>query len=202
MTTTGPGEALRTGSPMARVRATVNALVLVLAFGALAAGAYQTGTGRWHATPVLSGSMRPGLQPGDVVLTKRVPVSDLHVRDVIVFHRAGDDDQLTVHRIVELRPRNGSITVTTRGDANSAEDPEDSVLGSQDTYRVERVIPLVGYPAVWLSAGTHGVLTMGLGVLLLVAAAVLALRRKPAGDVVAPAPDEEERRHDTSTLSG
>jgi signal peptidase len=161
-------------------RLVINVLLLAIAFGALTTGAYLTGTGRWHATPVLSGSMRPGLQPGDVVLTKRVPIPDLRVRDVIVFKSSERGDRLTVHRIVDMTPRDGSVSVTTRGDANSADDPTPSTLTGHDAYRVQRVVPLVGYPAVWLAGGNRGMLAIGLGLLLLVLAVVTALRKDPA----------------------
>jgi hypothetical protein len=79
-----------------------------------------------------------------------------------------------------MTPRDGSISVTTRGDANSADDPTPSVLKGRDAYRVQRVIPLVGYPAVWLTGGNRGMLAIALGLLLLVSAAVTAMRKSPA----------------------
>jgi signal peptidase len=184
--------------PFGRV---ASALLLLLATGALAVAAYQTGTGRWHATPVLSGSMRPGLQPGDVVVTKRVPVTDLHVRDVIVFHPPNQRDRLVVHRIVKTSPRNGSVSVTTRGDANDVDDPAPASLSGHYAYRVQRVVPLVGYPAVWLSGDNHGVLVIGLGVLFLVAALVTAVRRSPAPAAPSAAEDSgASRAHAAETV--
>ena len=162
----------RTGA----IRRVVSSLLLLIAAGALAMAGYQTATGHWHATPVLSGSMRPGLQPGDIVLTKRVPIDDLRVRDVVVFHPPGDATRQTVHRIVKLTTKGGTTTITTRGDANSSNDVDPSSLSGTDAYRVERVVPLVGYPAVWLSTGHHGLWSIGLGVLLLIAAAVTVIR--------------------------
>jgi signal peptidase I len=158
------------------VRGAVSGLILVLAVCALAMGAYQTASGHWHATPVLSGSMRPGLQPGDVVVTQRVPITDLRVRDVIVFHPPNEPQRQTVHRIVKLRVRNGTTSVTTRGDANTINDPTVTALGGTTAYRVVRVVPLIGYPAVWLSGGHHGLLVIGLGLVLLVCAVVTLLR--------------------------
>ena len=165
-------------------RGAFSGLVLLLAVGALAMGAYQTASGHWHATPVLSGSMRPGLQPGDVVVTQRVPITDLRVRDVIVFHPPDEPQSQTVHRIVKLRVRNGTTSVTTRGDANTINDPTVTALGGSSAYRVVRVVPLVGYPAVWLSGGHHGLLVIGLGLVLLVGAVVTLLR-----------PEAPRRRH-------
>ena len=94
-------------------------LLLVLAFCALAVAGYQVKTGQWHATPVLSGSMRPGMQPGDVVITQRVPISDLHVRDVVVFYPPNETAHQTVHRIVKLTVKGATTSITTWGDANA-----------------------------------------------------------------------------------
>lgn len=159
-----------------RFRGAVSGVLLVLAACVLVVCSYQTASGRWHATPVLSGSMRPGLQPGDVVVTQRVPISDLHVRDVIVFHPPNQPQQLTVHRIVRLKVRKGTAVITTRGDANTIDDPAVTSLRGASAYRVVRVVPLVGYPAVWLSGGHHGLFVIGLGILLLIGAAVVLLR--------------------------
>ena len=159
----------------------LSTVLLALAFCALAVAGYQVKTGQWHATPVLSGSMRPGLQPGDVVVTERVPISDLHVRDVIVFYPPNQTARQTVHRIVKLTVKGGTTSITTWGDANPAPDFGVSSLGGTTAYRVARVVPLVGYPAVWLQSEGRGVLVIGLGVMLLIAAAVTLLRPdKPA----------------------
>lgn len=158
------------------IRRVLGGLMLVIAFCALAMAGYQTATGQWHATPVLSGSMRPGLQPGDVVVTHRVPITDLHVRDVIVFHPANEGARLTVHRIVKLTMKNGTTSVTTRGDANSINDPTSTSLSGTTAYRVSRVVPLLGYPAVWLQNGSRGGFAILLGVLLLIGAAITLMR--------------------------
>jgi signal peptidase I len=162
----------------------LGAFCLVLALCGLAQAGYQVASGRWQATPVLSGSMRPGVQPGDVVLTQRVPISDLHVRDVVVFH-APEGDRFTVHRIVELGVIDGATSITTWGDANPVADAAVTTLPGSTVYRVARIIPLVGYPAVWLQNGSRGVIAIGVGALLLVGAAVTVLRpdkpTKPTG---------------------
>jgi len=155
--------------------------MVLVAFGALVFAGYQVNTGQWHATPVLSGSMRPGLQPGDVVVTQRVPISDLHVRDVVVFFPPNQTRQQTVHRIVELTVKNGTTSITTWGDANLVADPGISSLRGSTAYRMVRVVPLAGYPAVWLQNGGRGLLAIGLGAILLIAALVTVLRPdKPA----------------------
>ena len=163
------------------IRRVLSVLILVVAFGALAVAGYQVKTGQWHATPVLSGSMRPGLQPGDVVVTQRVPISDLSVRDVVVFYPPNETARQTVHRIVKLTVKGGTTSITTWGDANLVADQGISSLSGTTAYRVVRVVPLAGYPAIWLQNGGRGLLAIGLGSILLVAALVTILRPdKPA----------------------
>jgi signal peptidase I len=136
--------------------------------------------------------MRPGIQPGDIVVTQRVPVTDLHVRDVIVFHPPNEGDRQTVHRIVKLKVKDGTTVITTRGDANTVNDLAVTALHGATAYRVARIVPLVGYPAVWLSGGHHGLLAIGLGILLLIAAAVVLLRpENPRDDQPPGDPDED-----------
>jgi signal peptidase I len=157
------------------IRKGSSTLVLVLAFCALAFAGYQVKTGQWHATPVLSGSMRPAMQPGDVVITQRVPISALRVRDVVVFYPPNQTAHQTVHRIVSLTVKGNTTSITTWGDANLVADAAVSSLEGTTAYRMVRVVPLVGYPAIWLQSGNRGLLAIALGVILLIAAALTIL---------------------------
>jgi signal peptidase I len=148
-------------------------------------------TGQWHATPVLSGSMRPGLQPGDVVVTQRVPISALRVRDVVVFYPPNQTSHQTVHRIVKLTVKGTTTSITTWGDANLVADAVVSSLKGDTAYRMVRVVPLVGYPAIWLQNGSRGMLAIGLGVILLIVAVVTILHPdKPTKPADPADPDE------------
>jgi signal peptidase I len=170
------------------IRKGFSTLLLLLAFGALAVAGYQVKTGQWHATPVLSGSMRPAMQPGDVVVTQRVPISDLHVRDVVVFYPPHETTRQTVHRIVKLTVKGGTTSITTWGDANQIPDAGVSSLSGTTVYRMVRVVPLLGYPAVWMQNGGRGLLVIGLGVILLIAAAAVILRPDDPAAPVGTAP--------------
>ena len=173
------------------IRKGSSTLVLVLAFCALAFAGYQVKTGQWHATPVLSGSMRPAMQPGDVVITQRVPISALRVRDVVVFYPPNQTTHQTVHRIVNLTVKGNTTSITTWGDANLVADAAVSSLEGTTAYRMVRVVPLVGYPAIWLQNENRGLLAIGLGVILLIAAALTMLRPdKPKKPSHPAGPDE------------
>jgi hypothetical protein len=45
---------------------------------------------------------------------------------------------------------------------------------------VVRVVPLIGYTAIWLQNGNHGLQAIALGIILLIAAALTILRGRQA----------------------
>jgi signal peptidase len=143
-------------------------LVLCLFIAVIAAFAVYVRTGHAEVATVLSGSMRPGIHEGDVVLTHKVSVTSLHVGDIIVFHPPGVAPGASkVHRIATLKQLgNNRIAFSTKGDANKAPDPWGTVTTSGSAYRVFAVVPQVG----WLiNGGLHwiviGVL-FGLGAMV------------------------------------
>ena len=185
------------------IRRVFSTLILLVAFCALGFAALQVRSGDWHATPVLSGSMRPGLQPGDVVVTQRVPISDLQVRDVIVFYPPIETTRQTVHRIVRLTVKGGTTSITTWGDANLVRDPMVSSLKGTTAYRMVRVVPLAGYPAIWLQNAGRGKLAIALGAILLVAALVTVLRPdKPTDPPGSQDPDDEPGEREKDPAEG
>jgi signal peptidase I len=180
------------GTPLGTIiRKGFSTLLLLLAFCALAIAGYQVKTGQWHATPVLSGSMRPAMQPGDVVVTQRVPISDLRVRDVVVFYPPNQTAHQTVHRIVKLTVKGTTTSITTWGDANPGADTAISSLKGTTAYRMVRVVPLLGYPAIWLQNGGRGLLAIALGAILLIAATVTILRPDKPTKPADPADGDE-----------
>jgi signal peptidase I len=131
----------------------------------LAALSVATATGWMHLTPVLSGSMRPAFDPGDALLTQRVPVSSLRVGDVIEFVvSAKYGGGLKVHRIEELQQVGSTVVVHTRGDANGADDPWRASL-SGHAYRMRAVLPYAGWIVDFKAA--NGYLWLLVAVLLL-----------------------------------
>src|ERR1019366_1101231 len=82
-----------------RIFATVLVLAVLAAAGVASIALIQ---GTWQVNPVLTGSMRPGLSVGGVVISERIPVDKLVLRDVMVFASPDDPANLIVHRIVSL----------------------------------------------------------------------------------------------------
>ncbi len=151
------------------VRAAANVLLVTMCVvtGLVAAGNVA---GWWRLDTVLTGSMRPGIQPGDVEILRPEPVSALRVGQIVAFHPPKDAFTVT-HRVVAIRTAAGhdaGLWITTKGDANNARDPWGSVriLGSS-VWVVRGVIPGIGFLSVWVKSP--------LPHLLLMIAAVLAV---------------------------
>lgn len=166
-----------------RIRASTvarSAMVLVLAVGLVVVGSAVI-SGGWQIQPVLSGSMRPGLPIGGVVVLQRVPTSSLQVRDVILFHPPGEPRTTYVHRIVSMQRRAAETVISTQGDANSFPDPWHSRIKGRTAYIARFSLPLLGYAAVWdHSTSGRTLLLTGAGILALalVASVLYDVRRK------------------------
>ncbi|MGM9474217.1 signal peptidase I [Pseudarthrobacter sp. YS3] len=99
---------------------------------------YQTST-------MLTGSMAPLINPGDIVVTKPVPASDIRVGDIITYHIPVEDQRVETHRVTEVNTNpEGSITVQTKGDANNGVDPWLATLTGATVDRHTLTVPYVG----------------------------------------------------------
>ncbi|MGQ9542787.1 MAG: signal peptidase I [Candidatus Bathyarchaeia archaeon] len=82
---------------------------------------------------VVSGSMVPTLNVGDIIFIKGIPAREIGVGTIIVFHSPRDYDTMIVHRVVERVERGGVIHFKTKGDYNRYIDnwevPESYVVG-------------------------------------------------------------------------
>ena len=127
-------------------------LILVVACSMTAIATVGSIAGWWRAETVLSGSMRPGIQPGDVEILQTEPVSSLRVGQIIAFHPPKDRFTIS-HRVIAIHQRTGTHAgtwITTRGDANNVPDPWGSVrLLGHTVWVVKGVVPGVGFLSVW-----------------------------------------------------
>jgi signal peptidase len=113
--------------------------LLVAAGVAVLAGGIAFRMSDLHVQTVLSGSMRPAAQPGDLAITEGVPTDSLRVGDVIVF-TPPSEARPVLHRIASLEGH----AITTKGDANSVVDPWHLTLQGATQYRLVLVVPLLG----------------------------------------------------------
>ncbi|MDN5896406.1 MAG: signal peptidase I, partial [Nocardioides sp.] len=130
--------AVRTGS----ILLTLVLVGSVLAFALIALGPHVFG---YRTSTMLTGSMEPGIKPGDVVLTAPRPAEDVKVGDVISYHIPVEDHRVETHRIVEVKhTKGGKIAVRTRGDANDGNDPWVAVLDGDTVWEMQFTVPYVG----------------------------------------------------------
>lgn len=117
-------------------------VVAIAAFLFLAVGprviGYQTST-------MLTGSMAPGINPGDVVVTAPTPVSDIQVGDIITYHIPVEDHRVETHRVTEiLTNKDGTLAFRTKGDANDGVDPWTATLEGATVDKHVLTVPVVG----------------------------------------------------------
>jgi signal peptidase I len=192
----GPGGARTEGPPrtptavlsrdgwLALVLGTAARCYLVLLLSLTAIATLPTALG-WEASVVQTGSMRPHIQPGDVVLSSPLPDSDpVPLGSVVQFTApaAGGGEHQVVHRIVA--PGDSPHEWVTQGDANI--DPDSTALTRDKiTGQGRLLVRWAGLPSLWHGTGQTGPLLAWLGVSL--GAVCLSLWPSPSnGDLHRP----------------
>ncbi len=89
---------------------------------------------------VLTGSMEPHLNPGDIVVIKKD--NGIQVNDVITYKNP--ENIYVTHRVVDVVEKNNEILFQTRGDANNIVD-QDFVSSDQLLGSYVFSIPKIGY---------------------------------------------------------
>lgn len=101
---------------------------------------------------VLSGSMVPVFDPGDVVVVRPVDPTELEVGDIITFQETSGTPELISHRIIGFAFGSDGREFLTRGDANEAADLA-PVKQAQVMGEVWYIVPKVGYVATSMAHG-------------------------------------------------
>jgi signal peptidase I len=127
------------------------ALFLAIAFTAALIPAILTSQYGFGFSPILTGSMAPNANPGDLYITRLVPASTLQVGDVIAIN-----NQITgtyySHRIHEMRIVNGALRIITKGDANESPDRDPFMISPvSEVSKTISLIPNIGQPMVYLN---------------------------------------------------
>ncbi|MBX6342348.1 MAG: signal peptidase I, partial [Thermomicrobiaceae bacterium] len=135
----------------------LGSLLAGLALAGLILAALATQFFGFHALAIQTGSMRPALEPGDLILTRPVAIDRVKDGDIVLFESGDDRHVLVAHRVAGIvtlttnvtDSATGKVTVErtrmlrTRGDANRT---ADAGLVGQDRLRgvVWLTIPRVG----------------------------------------------------------
>jgi signal peptidase len=121
---------------------TVLLLAAAAAFLLLAVGPHVFG---YRTATMLTGSMAPQINPGDVVVTVPKPVSEVAVGDIISYHIPVEDHRVETHRVVAVtHDANGRLAVITKGDANNGRDPWVATIDGNTVWQTKAVVPYVG----------------------------------------------------------
>jgi len=74
-----------------------------------------------------------------------VPARSIAPGDIVSF-RLPTAEMSTTHRVIKIAEKDGSLVLTTKGDANQSADPEPVLIQAGGSIqRVERVVPYAGY---------------------------------------------------------
>lgn len=91
---------------------------------------------------VLSGSMQPNIEVGDLAVIKPIVPKNIKKGDVITYRLT--DNIFITHRVIDVIHDNDEYLFITKGDANNVEDDE-KINSSQLVGKVFLVIPNGGY---------------------------------------------------------
>ncbi len=144
----------------------------------LAVGAMLLTTGGEHAKirvmTVLTGSMRPTLGVGDVVMAEVVPASQIRSGDIVTY-REPTGKRYVTHRVQSIVWTGDLASVVTRGDANEIGETW-TVRGDGAIGRVKLHVSHVGYVIGALGSAQGRLVIVGVAAVLGVYAMLLIWR--------------------------
>lgn len=97
-----------------------------------------------HPAAVYSGSMRPAMDVGDVVIIAKVTPDTIKPGDVVQFR---EGNYTVIHRVIEVVEIEGSKFFITKGDANNKPDTNPVIPGNV-VGKAVFTIPKVGWVAI------------------------------------------------------
>lgn len=129
---------------------------------------------------VVTDSMSPTLNRGDVVFVKQTSFEDLNEGDIVTV-KFPDDSGFFTHKIVSIDYFAGAIR--TKGDANQSEDPQAS-MSEQIMGRMWYSVPYLGYLSIAVNEMNIIKLSVGLAVVLILitGASMCASKMRKRGD--------------------
>ena len=101
---------------------------------------------------VLSDSMHPKIQSGDLIICKKQEVSDVKIGDIICFYDTSlSSKSLVTHRVSDIVYEDNAIAFRTKGDANNMVD--ETLVSIDDVAGVYKMrIPLIGHVVLFMQS--------------------------------------------------
>lgn len=152
----------------------------------------------WVPLTVLTGSMVPKFNPGDLIITMPIDGEDVQRGDIIVFQPESNNPMLITHRVVSTGYSvGGDFIIITKGDANVSQD--DPIIADQVMGKYLYHIPYLGWVVTAIPSNDKPTAMLWLGVaffvyagFLIVQAFVGKLFRKRRKALDAPPQDSSE----------
>ena len=98
---------------------------------------------------IISGSMNPALNVGDITISMSTNVQNIQVGDIVQYYRS-DIETPIIHRVTEIHNLGDSYTLITKGDANNAPDPP--ITSIKQVNKITQIIPKVGWVSIYLKS--------------------------------------------------
>lgn len=126
---------------------------------------------------VLTGSMEPEINSGDLIICKQIDGDKVNVGDIIAFFDPDSTGSAVLtHRVVGISEENGVLSFRTKGDANNAEDRL-PVLADDLVGIYKSRIPGAGNAAMFMQTTAGLVVCVIVPLILLIAYDVIRRRR-------------------------
>ncbi|KAA0006507.1 MAG: signal peptidase I [Thermoplasmata archaeon] len=106
-----------------------------------------TGLLGFQPTIVASGSMRPALDVGDIVIIVQAHPDTIKVGDIIQYRGEGEPAP-TIHRVIKIYKSEGITYIVTKGDANDV--PDEPIMANRIMGKVVFKIPKLGWISIYL----------------------------------------------------
>ena len=126
------------------VKRKLNVTFLALVIIAMVTPAVLTSYFGLSAHTVVSASMEPEIEPGDVIVATQKTSTDVNVGDVVIFLDR-KTWQVQAHRVINKSLKNNIYTFTTKGDSNSDADGPFEIVNTANLRISSIVIPNIGY---------------------------------------------------------
>ncbi|MEM2286158.1 MAG: signal peptidase I [Ignisphaera sp.] len=154
----GRGEIRRIRVRRSRIGKSMGLSTLIVILASLIIIWSATGLLGYQISVIASGSMRPTLEVGDIILTIQTPAEKIREGDIIHYIRAGLNTPIA-HRVIETKRTGGTIIIVTKGDANNAPDEPILVTPTQKLWKVIFTIPKIGWVSIILKEAANTAIT-------------------------------------------
>jgi len=136
--------------------------------------------------PVLTGSMRPAFSPGDAVISRTIPVSEIRPGMIVIFVPPGRSASFA-HRVLTVSGPTGDRVITTKGDANPAADPWHARIAAPAIQQVVGSVAGLGNVMVAVHGGALRIVLVGSAGLFIAVTGARAILRAPRRPLATPA---------------